>query len=163
MTAAAILIYIVALTLANLSVAAFGPVVTPINAFVLIGLDLALRNWLAMRVSRGSMLAVIAGAGAASYLLNPASGQIAVASVVAFTASALVDWLTFSTIRGQWLRKSFGGVAAGALVDSLVFPTLAFGALLPGIVAAQFVAKVAGGWLWSLVIASLNKTEGATP
>jgi hypothetical protein len=41
---------------------------------------------------------------------------------------------------------------AGAAVDSLIFPTLAFGALLPHIVALQFVAKVAGGaaWAWML-------------
>jgi hypothetical protein len=35
---------------------------------------------------------------------------------------------------------------AGAAVDSLLFPTLAFGVLMPGIVLAQFVAKIAGGW-----------------
>ena len=34
--------YAAAMTIANLSVATFGPSVTPINAFVLIGLDLAL-------------------------------------------------------------------------------------------------------------------------
>jgi queuosine precursor transporter len=42
----AILIYAAAMTLANLSIATWGPWVSPINAFVLIGLDLALRDWL---------------------------------------------------------------------------------------------------------------------
>jgi len=37
-------------------------------------------------------------------------------------------------------------------VDSLIFPTLAFGALMPHIVAMQFVAKVAGGALWSWLL-----------
>jgi len=41
--AIAVFVYATAMTLANLSVAAFGPWVSPINAFVLIGLDLALR------------------------------------------------------------------------------------------------------------------------
>jgi hypothetical protein len=45
----ALLAYVVAITAANLTVAAFGPAVTPINAFFLIGLDLSLRNWLALR------------------------------------------------------------------------------------------------------------------
>jgi fructose-specific phosphotransferase system IIC component len=34
----------------------------------------------------------------------------------------------------------------------LVFPTVAFGALLPGIVAGQFVAKVFGGFLWAVIL-----------
>ena len=42
--AVALVVYTLAMTAANLSVAAFGPSVTAINAFVLIGLDLALRD-----------------------------------------------------------------------------------------------------------------------
>lgn len=45
----AILIYAAAMTLANLSIAHFWPWGSPINAFVLIGLDLALRDWLPVR------------------------------------------------------------------------------------------------------------------
>ncbi len=40
----------------------------------------------------------------------------------------------------------------GAAVDSLVFPTIAFGALMPQIVLAQFVAKAVGGALWSFIL-----------
>jgi len=40
----AILIFLLAIIAANLSVAYFGPVSTPINAFLLIGLDLSLRD-----------------------------------------------------------------------------------------------------------------------
>lgn len=42
---------------------------------------------------------------------------------------------------------------AGAAVDSLIFPTLAFGALMPHIVLLQFVAKVAGGAMWAALFA----------
>lgn len=42
--------------------------------------------------------------------------------------------------------------STAALVDSLVFPTVAFGAFLPVIVIGQFAAKVAGGALWSVII-----------
>ena len=41
---------------------------------------------------------------------------------------------------------------AGAAVDSVVFPALAFGAMLPLIVVGQFGAKVLGGAAWSLVL-----------
>lgn len=145
----AIAIYAAAMTLANLSVAAFGPWVSPINAFILIGLDLALRDWLHVRLKVWQMGALIAATGALTFVLNPAAGQIAVASAVAFTAAALVDWSTFARLRGSWLFRANGSNVAGAAVDSLLFPTLAFGALMPHIVALQFVAKVAGGALWA--------------
>lgn len=145
----AILIYAAAMTLANLSVAHFGPAISPVNAFVLIGLDLALRDWLHVRLRPLQMLALIAATGVLTYALNPAAGMIAVASSVAFTAAALADWATFARLGGSWLRRSNGSNVAGAAVDSLIFPTLAFGALMPHIVAMQFAAKVAGGALWS--------------
>ena len=149
----AILIYAAAMTLANLSVAAFGPAISPLNAFVLIGLDLALRDWLHVRLRTWQMLALIVAAGALTYLLNPAAGKIAVASSAAFIAAALVDWATFARLRGTWLFRANGSNVAGAAVDSLIFPTLAFGALMPHIVALQFVAKVAGGAIWAWVLA----------
>jgi uncharacterized PurR-regulated membrane protein YhhQ (DUF165 family) len=153
MVIVAVLIYAAAMTLANLSVAAFGPWVTPINAFVLIGLDLTLRDWLHMRLRPLQMLALIAATGGLTYLLNPAAGAIAVASSVAFTAAALVDWATFVRLSGSWLRRSTGSNIAAAAVDSLIFPTLAFGALMPHIVALQFIAKVAGGAMWAALLA----------
>ncbi|MFY7916514.1 MAG: VUT family protein [Rubrivivax sp.] len=149
----AIAVYTIAMTLANLSVAAFGPSVTAINAFVLIGLDLALRDWLHVRLKVWQMGALIAFTGALTFVLNPAAGQIAVASAVAFTAAALVDWGTFLKLKGTWLIRANGSNVAGAAVDSLIFPTIAFGALMPQIVLAQFVAKVAGGALWAWLLA----------
>ena len=148
----AIAVYAAAMTLANLSVAAFGPSISPINAFVLIGLDLALRDWLHVRLKVWQMGALIAAAGALTYILNPAAGQIAVASACAFTAAALVDWSAFAKLRGSWMFRANGSNVAGAAVDSLLFPTIAFGALMPHIVAMQFVAKVAGGALWAWLI-----------
>ena len=148
----AIAAYAAAMTIANLTIAAFGPWVSPINAFILIGLDLALRDWLHVRLKLWQMGTLIAATGALTYVLNPAAGQIAVASAVAFTAAALVDWGTFARLRGSWMFRANGSNVAGAAVDSLVFPTLAFGVLMPHIVAMQFVAKVAGGALWAWLI-----------
>lgn len=148
----AIAAYAAAMIVANLTVAAFGPSVTAINAFLLIGLDLALRDWLHVRLKTWQMGALIASTGALTYLLNPAAGQIAIASSVAFTAAALVDWGVFMRVPGSWLRRSNTSNVAGAAIDSLVFPTLAFGALMPQIVLAQFAAKVAGGAVWAYAI-----------
>jgi uncharacterized PurR-regulated membrane protein YhhQ (DUF165 family) len=149
----AILIYAAAMTLANLSVAAFGPAISPVNAFVLIGLDLALRDWMHVRLKPWQMLALIVATGALTFILNPAAERIAVASACAFTAAALVDWLTFSALRGcTWLQRSNGSNTAAAAVDSLLFPTIAFGVFMPHIVAMQFVAKVAGGAMWAWML-----------
>lgn len=148
----AIAIYAVAMTIANLLVAKFGPAVTPINAFVLIGLDLALRDWLHVRLKTWQMGALIAATGGLTYALNPSAGMIAVASAVAFTAAAIVDWSVFSRLSGSWIKRSNVSNVAGAAVDSLVFPTIAFGALMPHIVAMQFLAKIAGGAIWSIII-----------
>lgn len=147
-----IVIYAIAMTLANLSIAAFGPWVSPINAFLFIGLDLALRDWLHTKLSALQMGALIVSTGLLTYLLNPSAGMIAIASAVSFTAAAVVDWAVFMKSTGTWLNRSTKSNIAGAAVDSLVFPTLAFGVLMPHIVALQFVAKVAGGSLWSYVI-----------
>lgn len=148
----AIAVYAAAMTLANLSIATFGPWVSPINAFVLIGLDLALRDWLHVRLKLWQMGALIASTGVLTFALNPAAGQIAVASAVAFTAAALVDWGTFARLRGSWMLRANGSNVAGAAVDSLIFPTLAFGVLMPHIVAMQFVAKIAGGAIWTWLL-----------
>ena len=155
----AVVIYAAAMTLANLSIATWGPWVSPINAFFLIGLDLALRDWLHMRLKVWQMGALIAASGLLTYLLNPAAGHIAVASAVAFTAAAVVDWSVFIRLPGSWLRRANGSNVAGAAVDSLIFPTLAFGVLMPQIVALQFVAKVLGGAVWAFLLSRFSERE----
>lgn len=148
----AIAIYAVAMTVANLLVAKFGPAVTPINAFVLIGLDLALRDWLHVRLKTWQMGALIASTGFLTYALNQDAGMIAVASAVAFTTAAMIDWSIFAKLSGSWIKRSNVSNVAGAAVDSLVFPTIAFGVLMPQIVVMQFLAKILGGAVWSLMI-----------
>jgi len=152
----ALLAYAVSMTLANLLVLKFGPAVTPINAFILIGLDLTLRDWLHVRLRPWQMGALILGAGLLTWLLNPAAQNIAIASAVSFGIAALVDWLVFSKSSGSWMSRSMKSNVAGAAVDSMVFPTLAFGSFMPLIVLAQFTAKVAGGAVWAFLINRLS-------
>jgi len=153
----AVIAYCAAMVAANLSVATFGPWVSPINAFLFIGLDLSLRDHLHDRWHGPGlwprMLALIVAAGAISYLLNPAAGRIALASVIAFVAAGLVDAGAYHALRNRpYLQRSNGSNVAGAAVDSLLFPTIAFGAFLPHIVLLQFAAKVGGGALWAWLI-----------
>lgn len=150
MLATVVLIYAGAMTLANLSVATFGPVVSPVNAFLLIGLDLTLRDWLHVRLRPIQMLALICCAGILTYALNQAAGQIALASACAFAAAAFVDWAAFARLRGSWLFRANGSNVAGAAVDSIVFPLMAG---IPLVYAPMmFLAKVAGGAMWALLL-----------
>lgn len=148
----AIFLYAVALVAANLTVAAFGPKVAIVNAFLFIGLDLTLRDVLQDRLKPWQMAALIACTGLATYALNPAASVIAVASAVAFTCAAAADWAAYSAVRASWLTRANCSNVVGAAVDSLVFPTLAFGGFSPEITLQMFAAKVAGGaaWAWAL-------------
>lgn len=152
-------LYLAAIVAANLLVVRFGPGVTVVNAFLFIGLDLVTRDrlheawhhqelvWkMALLIATGSVL---------SWLLNRNAGQIALASFVAFALSAVTDTLVYSLgiRRGwKWLTRSNASNLASAAVDSIVFPTLAFGGIMPWITLGQFLAKVFGGLLWSMVL-----------
>ena len=155
-------VYLAAIIGANLSIAHFGPWIAPINSFLLIGLDLSLRDRLHERWSNNlwpRMLGLIAAAGAISYVLNPAAGMIAIASVVAFTSAALTDSAVYHSLKGKvWAVKANGSNVAGAAVDSVIFPLLAFGGMKWEIIAAMFAAKVAGGAVWTYVLPRTQAT-----
>jgi uncharacterized PurR-regulated membrane protein YhhQ (DUF165 family) len=155
----ALITYAVAMVAANLLVATFGPAISPLNAFFLIGLDLTLRDWLHVRLKTWQMGGLILGTGALTYLLNPAAGMIAVASAVSFLVASLVDWAVFFKSRGTWIKRANYSNTAGAAVDSLLFPTIAFGVLMPEIVALQFSAKVAGGAVWSFLLQKFQNEQ----
>ena len=153
-----IALYLGAIVAANLLVATFGPSVVVLNAFLFIGLDLTCRDRLHDKwkgqLLLPKMALLIAVGGGLSFLLNASAGQIAIASTVAFTVAAVLDGLTYVVLgeRTRLVRVN-GSNVIGAAADSLIFPTLAFGSLLPAIVLGQFAAKVAGGFVWSLVLA----------
>lgn len=164
MTPILITIYIAAMVIANSLVFLFGPWFSPINAFVLIGLDLTLRDVMHERLSRLQLAGVIVAGGLITWLVNPGAAQIAIASATAFVAAAAVDWLVYSLLHTRtWLVKSNGSNIAGAAVDSVLFPTIAFGVLLPHIILLQFMAKIAGGFIWSLVMDRLVARQEQQP
>ena len=150
-------IYIAVICEANLLVAHFGPWITPINAFVLVGLDMVLRDILHERYGFIRSVLLSAIAGVISYAINPAAGIIAIASVVAFVAASVANaWVYQLLISKPWLKKSNAGNIAAAAVDSGLFPVIAFGAFMPGIVVGQFMAKVGGGFVWSMLLRKLR-------
>jgi len=154
----------VAIVLANLTVAWLGPRVTIINAFLFIGLDLTARDglhdaWKGKRLWRNMFLLIFAGS-LLSWMLNKDAGQIAIASFVAFACAGLVDALVYHWLGGypRWLRINGSNVPSAA-VDSVVFPTLAFGGFMPLITLGQFAAKVLGGFVWSVILSRGRKVK----
>ena len=152
-----IALYLIAVVLANLSVAAFGPSVTIINAFLFIGLDLTTRDklheawdgkWLWLK-----MFLLIGAGSFISWLLNRDAGQVALASLVAFAAAGTVDAIVYQILKKRsWMIKVNGSNLFSAAVDSVLFPTIAFGSFMPLIVLGQFTAKVFGGFVWAWII-----------
>ena len=160
----AVIFYCAAMVGANLSVSYFGPWVSPINAFVLIGLDLSLRDKLHERWMGQwlwwKMAALISLSGGLSYIANPAAAKIAIASLVAFVLSGAVDALVYNWLRHKpYIQRSNGSNLAGAAIDSFIFPMIAFGAFMPMIVLLQFTAKVGGGFVWSLILLKVKHHE----
>lgn len=156
-------IYIAAMVTANMLVWWLGPWFSPINSFFLIGLDLTLRDVMHERLTRWQLAGVILVGGAITWGINPAAAHIAIASATAFLVSAFADWAVYSMLRSRpWLVRSNGSNVVGAAVDSIIFPTLAFGSFMPHIIGMQFAAKVGGGAVWSFIF-HWGKTAVARP
>lgn len=155
--------YLAAIVAANLSVAEWGPTAAVYNAFLFIGLDLASRDalhdmWrgrlirnMAALILAGSALSYVAGLWLGS---GPFAGRIAVASAIAFGAAALADSVAYHLLRNRtWYERANQSNIAGAAVDSLVFVALwPFGFQFT-LAFTLFAAKVAGGVVWSFLLA----------
>lgn len=152
-----ILMYLAAIVAANLSSTYFGSTASILNSFLFIGLDLTARDklheaWhkdklvlkMGMLISAGSLL---------SYALNKNSGMIAIASMGAFSCAAIVDTIIYHLLHNRTflVRVNVSNIGS-ALIDSIVFPTIAFGGFLPLVTLGQFIAKIVGGAIWALII-----------
>lgn len=157
-TVGLISLYLAAIVAANLLVTIYGPAVAILNAFLFIGLDLTCRDALHAAWERRylwpKMAALITAGSLLSWLLNRDAGPIALASFVAFACAGTVDALAYTLLKERaYLLRVNGSNVLGAAADSLIFPALAFGLpLLWPIVLGQFVAKVAGGFVWSVIL-----------
>jgi uncharacterized PurR-regulated membrane protein YhhQ (DUF165 family) len=152
-----VFVYLLAIVIANLVAANFGPNASILSAFLFIGLDFTTRDFLHQKWEgnnlRLKMLALIVTGSVISYLINRNAGQIAIASMIAFAAAAVADTVVYAALgHRSWLVKVNGSNVVSSAVDSIIFPTIAFGGFLPLIVLGQFVTKVFGGFLWGFII-----------
>jgi len=153
--------YLIAIIIANLVVARFGTMAVLPVGFVLIGLDLTSRDYLHELWHKHLWLkmALLIGCGSLlSWLLNRNAGQVALASFTAFLIAGIVDTISYHFLgKRVFLVRVNGSNIVASFTDSAIFLTLAFGSFMPALVFAQFGVKVAGGFLWSLLLRKFRK------
>jgi uncharacterized PurR-regulated membrane protein YhhQ (DUF165 family) len=155
------ILYIAAVVAANLLVKHYGPQAAPAIAFVAVAAVLIFRDRFAdlvgSRTTSQILQAALIGVGAiATYLLNSDAALIAKASVIAFVASELTEQVLYLLMRNRpWMERAPWAAVPAALVDSVLFITIAFGFSF-WIIAAQFGCKVGGAYLWANVIDRLG-------
>jgi hypothetical protein len=164
--------YVMTVVAANAAVQHYGVVpvgfgyVAPAGVYF-VALALVLRDfvqWGMGRVPGGRptvlqvavMLALIGVGAALSYGVSVPA--LATASAVAFAFSELVDFVLFTVVAPRWSLAVLAGGTAGAVADSIIFLSMAFGSLtfLPG----QILGKMYGIVAATLVIAVLRRRRG---
>lgn len=153
-----IVLYLFAIVAANLSVSHFGPDAAIFNAFILIALDLTARDilhdrWKHQNLKR-NMAGLILCGSVLSAALNINAAQIAVASFLAFSSAAVFDTYIYGVLADRTrLARMNGSNIGSSIVDSLVFPLVAFGfPFLWKVAIGMIVAKIAGGFVWSMIL-----------
>jgi len=149
-----IVAYVLAVTVTTAISGALGPLASVIDS-VGIGLVIVVRNelhdcwgkdawrWLPVLILMGT---------AGSLAANAAHPRVALASGVAFLMANVAASLL-------WTRSRTLAVIAFAVVDSFVFPPVAFGAFVWWVVGGQIAAKIAGAAAWTLVLRSCTRAR----
>lgn len=155
-------IYLASVVAANLTITYLGPGASIVTAFLCIGASLTSRDGLHELWNHQGlvwkMVALIGAGSLLSWVLNRDAGPIAIASFVSFIASGALDTVAYALLyKREWMVKVNGSNIIGAAADSVLFPTLAFGAFMPWIVIGQFAAKVGGGFILSLLLSRIRR------
>lgn len=153
-TWACVVSYLGAVIAANGLVTVFGQIALPLTAFVLIAFDLLARDvlhekWRGRSLWPNMFLLVSAGSFL-SYASAIASPRVSLASAVSFMVMGLTDVFIYWLLDNHpKVIKMNGSNLISAIVDSLLFPTLAFGMIIPWMSLAQAISKFTGGFLWT--------------
>ena len=154
-------VYLLAIIVANGLITYFGQIAIPATSFVLISCDMATRDILHEKWRDGflfsKMTLLILCGSALSYLSSAASAEVTYASTVAFGCSSMVDMATYSLLnKHQKIVKMNGSNLVSGIVDSILFPYLAFGMVIPWLSATQVLAKFSGGFIWTAIFLYLT-------
>lgn len=150
--------YIATIVAANWTVKHYGVVsvgfgyLAPAGVYF-VALALVLRDYVQWALGKALMLAALAVGIAVSYAVS--TPALAEASALAFAFSELADFALFTWIAPRWSRAVLVGGLVGAVIDSAIFLSVAFGSLafMPG----QVLGKAYGIVAASVVIAARRR------
>jgi uncharacterized PurR-regulated membrane protein YhhQ (DUF165 family) len=118
-----------------------------------VSLALVLRDYVQWSLGKRWMLAALAAGAAASFLV--ASPALAIASAAAFLFSDLADFALFTWIAPRWSRAVLVGGLVGAVIDSVIFLSIAFGSL--AFIDGQILGKAYGIIAAAVIIAARRR------
>lgn len=161
--------YLFAIVIANLDIVWFQEifgytnevrtVVTVLNALVFIAFDLSSRDRLHEAWHEDKLVLkmslLIATGSLISWMLNSGAAMIALASMISFGVSAVVDTVVYGLLLKMGVKKLWrmnGSNLFSSATDSFLFPTIAFGGFSWMITIGNFLAKVIGGVVWAYIL-----------
>jgi uncharacterized PurR-regulated membrane protein YhhQ (DUF165 family) len=169
-----VFLYLGAAVLANVVISITGPIwwVVALVSAGMVGFDLTSRDklheywhhknlWVKMGalIFSGSLLSFLVSILSSGAISSSASLRVSTASFVAFAVAGIADALVYHLLfaRAPLVKVNTSNVVS-AVLDSLIFPTIAFGWPPPLlIVGIQFFSKVAGGFAWAYLLYRKNK------
>lgn len=99
------------------------------------------------------MFSLLLMGGILSALFNPGSIRLSLASMGSFIVSELIDTLIYHLLYAKPnMVKINGSNLASSVVDSLLFPVLAFGSINSLLFIGQFIGKFIGGFVCSKLL-----------
>jgi uncharacterized PurR-regulated membrane protein YhhQ (DUF165 family) len=155
---------LIAIILSNILVTILGASWSPLTAFIFIGFDITCRDklheiWYKKNLLFKMSLLILLGSFI-SFIINANTINIAIASFIAFSISSLFDSIIYGILfKHKKMVKINTSNIVSSLLDSIIFPIIAFGAFMPVIIFGQFIAKFCGGFIWSIVISKSSKTK----
>lgn len=152
-----VVLYVLAVALTTSVSGAYGPLASVLDSLPGIGLVIAVRIrlqdlWRGRVYHRMIPLVLLGSLGSLSG--NMSHPRIAGASCAAFIAANLAS---------MWLqpRSRLASITAFAVIDSLIFPPLAFSAFAWWVVGGQIAAKIFGAVVWGWVFLGLFGPRGS--
>jgi len=143
---------LLAIIIANAAVTRWGQAALIFTGLLLIPLDLVVRDVLhdhwQGRITL-NMGALIAAGSVITYAMNNAAARVAIASAAAFATAAIIDTIVFVTVKGSREKRMHASNTVSAVVDSIMFPLIAFGGITLVLTLSQAVLKITGGVLWT--------------
>lgn len=141
-----VVLYLVSIVGVNFMFAHTGPTM----GALFVGVIFVLRDYVQREIGHNVLLVMLVACGISYYMASPI---VATASLVAFLAAELADWLVFTVLPFGFYRRVLFSSVIGVAVDTLIFLPMIGVPLWPVFVIAwgsKMVAAV-GVWGWNEV------------